>query len=130
MVKYMLLLSLFLSPLQAKEKRVRVAYYNHLFGHIHKNPSRYSISLSTISCGHPISILGKKGKEIKSGQFYKVKVGPYVGFISEKYLNRKKPTCFQDKYSRFFDNLELSLTDMYYWGKLYDQYVYGRSTVQ
>ena len=129
-MRYFLILIFIFTPAFAKEKRVKVAYYNHLFGHIHKNPSRYSISLSTISCGHPISILGNKGKEVRSGQFYKVKVGPYTGYISKKYLNDKKPQCFQDKYSRFFDHMDLSLTDMYYWGKLYDQYVYGRSTVQ
>lgn len=114
----------------AKESAVRVAYYNHLFGHIHKNPSRYSMSLSTISCGHPIKILGVKGKIIEREGYYKVHVGPYKGYISKQYLNRKKPNCFQDRYPRFFDNLDLSLTDMYYWGKLYDQYVNGRSTVQ
>lgn len=129
-MKYLFILLFISQPAFTKEVRVKVAYYNHLFGHIHKNPSRYSISLSTISCGHPISILGQKGKASKTGQFFKVKVGPYIGYISEKYLNDKKPECFQDKYSRFFDNMDLTLTDMYYWGKLYDQYVYGRSTVQ
>lgn len=124
-------LLLFLSfPTFSSEKSVRVSYYNNLFGHIHKNASRYSQSLSTIGCGHPIKILGVKGEEISSGEFYKVKVGPYVGFIDKKYLSSKKPTCFQDRYPRFFDNVGLSLTDMYYWGKLYDQYAYGRSTVQ
>ena len=112
------------------EKTLRVAYYKNLFGHIHKNPSRYSQSLSTISCGHPIKILGHKGREIQSGKFNKVKVGPYVGYIDRKYLTAKKKQCFQDRYPRFFDNIGLTLSDMYYWGKLYDQYVYGRSTVQ
>ncbi len=116
--------------LQAKEVSLRVAYYKNLFGHIHKNASRYSQSLSTIGCGHPIKILGVKGREIVSGDFNKVKVGPYKGYIDKKYLVRKKPQCFQDRYPRFFDNIGLSLTDMYYWGKLYDQYIYGRSQVQ
>lgn len=115
---------------QAKETSLRVAYYKNLFGHIHKSASRYSQSLSTIGCGHPIKVLGMKGKEIVTGNFNKVKVGPYKGYIDKKYLTSKKPTCFQDRYPRFFDNIGLSLTDMYYWGKLYDQYVYGRSTVQ
>jgi len=128
-----LLLSLFFlgiySP-YAADKVSRVVYFKKLFGHIHKNPSRYSQSLSTIGCGHPIKVLVNKGREEYGKGFYKVKVGPYEGYISKLYLNDKKPNCFQDKYPRFFDNLELSLTDMYYWGKLYDQYVYGRSTIQ
>ena len=114
----------------SKEMVSRVLYFDKLFGHIHKSPSRYSQSLSTIGCGHPIKILKTKKGEILENGFYKVKEGPYYGFISKKYLNKKKIICFQDSYPRFFDNLELSLTDMYYWGKLYDQYVYGRSTVQ
>ena len=118
------------SVLSKKETTVKVVYYKNLFGHIHKNPSRYSQSLSTISCGHPIKILGVKGQEIQSGDFSKVKVGPYVGYIDRKYLSSRKKECFQDRYPRFFDNIGLTLSDMYYWGKLYDQYVYGRSTVQ
>lgn len=114
----------------SKETTSRVAYFSKLFGHIHKNPSRYSQSLSTIGCGHPIKVLQGKGGEIVVNEFHKVSVGPYTGYISKKYLRSKKVSCFQDRYPRFFDNLGLSLTDMYYWGKLYDQYVYGRSTVQ
>lgn len=133
MIRSLLILTLFLGlneSLKAKEVSLRVAYYKNLFGHIHKSASRYSQSLSTIGCGHPIKILGVKGKEIVTGSFNKVKVGPYQGYIDKKYLTSKKPTCFQDRYPRFFDNIGLSLTDMYYWGKLYDQYIYGRSTVQ
>ena len=132
-MKIFLALSLMLLSLNSfakKEKTLRIVYYKNLFGHIHKNPSRYSQSLSTISCGHPIKILGLEGKEIQSGDFSKVKVGPYVGYIDRKYLSSRKRQCFQDRYPRFFDNIGLSLSDMYYWGKLYDQYVYGRSTVQ
>lgn len=132
-MKRLVLLSLFslsLCSFAKGEKTLRVAYYKNLFGHIHKNASRYSQSLSTISCGHPIKVLGVKGQEVQSGDFYKVKVGPYVGFIDRKYLSSKKQNCFQDRYPRFFDNIGLSLSDMYYWGKLYDQYVYGRSAVQ
>lgn len=127
-----LLTFLLLSPsgFSKNETTQKIVYYKNLFGHIHKNPSRYSQSLSTISCGHPIKILGIKGKEIQIGGFSKVKVGPYVGYIDRKYLSSRKMECFQDRYPRFFDNIGLTLSDMYYWGKLYDQYVYGRSTIQ
>jgi hypothetical protein len=47
-----------------------------------------------------------------------------------KYISRRKPECFQDRYPRFFDNVALELSDMYYWGKLFDQYVEGRSKVR
>jgi hypothetical protein len=114
----------------APKEAVRVLYFSKLFGHIHKNPSRYSQSLSTIGCGHPTKVIGNTETSSSGVSYLKVKVGPYVGFISKSYLKTKKPNCFADEYPRFFDNLNLSLTDMYYWGKLYDQYITGRSRVK
>jgi hypothetical protein len=118
-------------PIEAAKKAPeRVLYFSKLFGHIHKNPSRYSQSLSTIGCGHPTKVIGNTEVSSSGVSFLKVKVGPYVGYISKIYLRSKKPQCFADDYPRFFDNLNLSLTDMYYWGKLYDQYITGRSRVK
>jgi len=113
----------------AKTEVSRVVYFNHLFGHIHKNPSRYSQSLSTIECGHPIKVVKNKGHEITSGNYIKVKVGPYNGYIDQIYLSNKKEKCFSDKYPKFFNALNLSISDMFYWGKLTDQYVQGQSKV-
>lgn len=119
----------------AKDKVVRVAYFKTLFGHIHRNPSKYSESISTISCGYPVRILKKsigkkKYQEVFNKMFNYISVGPYKGYINKAYLTDRKPTCFQDRYPRFFDNLNLDLAEMYHWGKLYDQYEYGRSKVQ
>ncbi len=134
-----LIIAILLNPVMAKEKRdtvvLRVAYFNSLFGHIHRNPSKYSESLSTISCGYPVRVLKKKvGKksyqEVFNKSFSYISVGPYKGYVDNMYLSGKKPNCFQDKYPRFFDHLELDLTEMFYWGKLYDQYEYGKSKVQ
>lgn len=125
--------SLLMFSLEAKTKREPVAfvgYYKNLFGHIHKNPSRYSQSLSTIGCNHPIKVLGKKGKPtIKSG-FYYARVGPYNGYIRKIDVTKKKVECFQNKYPRFFDYINLNLTEMYYWGRLYDLYNQGKSKIK
>ncbi len=124
------------APAGFKKRLLHVAYYKNIFGHIHKNPSRYSQSLSTIECGHPVKIYvlvnlqNKSKQELFEGRFHYVKVGPYEGYIDKSYLTLKRGDCFQDRFPRFFDHLELELTDMYYWGKLYDQYVYGKSRVQ
>lgn len=117
------------------KKIERVAYYKELFGHIHRNATKYSQSLSTITCGHPVKIYSVKHKNghvesVFNKDFYLVKVGPYEGFIHRFNLVDSKPNCFQDKYPRFFDHLELSLTDMYFWGKLHDQYEIGKSKVK
>ncbi len=118
------------SPFAAKKTPEKVMYFSKLFGHIHKGPSRYSQSLSTIGCGHPTKVIGNTEISSSGVSFLKVKVGPYIGFISKTYLRSKRPECFADEFPRFFDNLNLSLTEMYYWGKLYDQYITGRSRVK
>jgi len=113
---------------KAPSKIIKISYLNTIFGHVHRNPSRYSSSLTTISCGHPIKVL--KQNILGKGQWAQVKVGAHKGFINLMYLSDKRPACFQDRFPRFFDNLDLELTDLYYWGKLYDQYVIGRTKVQ
>lgn len=114
----------------SKSKVVRIMYYGKSFGHIHKSPSKYSQSLSTLACNHPIKVLRLNGQELWGGKFHFVKVGPYRGYIHKDYLSRKRVMCIQDKYPRFFDNLNLSISDMYYWGKLYDQYAIGTSKIR
>ena len=105
-----------------------IRYLNLTFAHLHQNPSRFSQSMSTIMCGHGMRILKKLPPKVSlpEGWLY-VKAGPYKGFIKESFLSRRKVRCQQDKYPRFFDQLELSVTDMYYWGRISDQAESGRS---
>lgn len=117
--------SFFSSVVIAKKGHVGVMYYKHIFGNVHQNPSRYSSALTTISCGHPVKIYS-----IKMGNWVKVKVGAQNGYLPMSFLSTKRPKCFQDKYPRFFDKFALGPTDLYYWGRLYDQYVIGKSRVQ
>jgi len=124
-----LIFTLLMPTVFAKAGISRVVYFNHLFGHVHKSPSRYSQSLSTIECGHPVKIVQEKGHEIIKGNYIKVKVGPYNGYIHKIYLSNKKEKCFSDKYPKFFNALNLTITDMFYWGKLNDQFVQGQSKV-
>lgn len=139
MIRRCLIIFSLLGPLPisaaAKKEILRVAYFRPIFGHVHRNPSRYSSSLTTISCGHPIKVLKlvpKKGRPVTvfNKVWHFVKVGPYEGYIDGKYLKEKKTNCFQDRYPKFFDSLELDLTELYYWGRLYDQYVFGKSRVK
>jgi hypothetical protein len=116
------------------KKMMKVAYYTQIFGHIHRNPSRYSNSLSTIGCGHPLKLyeLRPKGKPepvitLVDGKWYFVSAGPYEGYVLSEFISDSKPDCFQDRYPKFFDELGLELADMYYWGKLSDQLLNGRS---
>lgn len=117
-------------------KVLSVGYFSEIYGHVHKNPFRYSLGLTTISCGHPMKILKAREsekdpyQEVFSGNWRLVKVGPYQGYILMDYISEKKPKCFQDKYPKFFEHFNLEIADMYYWGKLYDQYLAGKSKVQ
>jgi hypothetical protein len=134
------LLSLLPIALNAKkhDKKLsilKVQYFNKMFGHVHENPSVYSDSLTTIGCNHPVKVLKSTSKKNGKSQifhnknWYMVKVGPYNGFVRKNHLAGRRVKCFNEKYSKFFDLFKVDLTEMYYWGRLYDQFVIGKSRV-
>jgi hypothetical protein len=57
-------------------------------------------------------------------------VGDDRGFIISSSLSEKRPVCFQEKYPKFYLNLNLDLSEMYYWGRLTDQYLSEESKVK
>ncbi len=138
MKKALFLLFLFSLSSHAEDnklKLLKISYLKNMFGHIHQNASASSTSLTTLSCGHPIKIYevtDRRGKKfsIFGGRFVYASAGNYYGYIQTDFLVDKKPKCFQAKYPKFFDALNLEITDLFYWGKLYDQYSYGKSTVR
>ena len=129
MVKPILTFCLLLTTLtllaSEKEKSIGIFYYSNIYGIVHLLPSINSESLTTISCGQPLRAYSKL-----ENKWIKVKAGPYKGHVQTKYISKKKPKCFQDTYSKFVESFELDLSDMYYWGRLYDQYVQGKSRVK
>lgn len=114
----------------ASEKNtvVGVFYFNQIFGHVHSSPLKGASSLTTIGCGHPVRVMTNNKSKI-SKEWFMVKIGPHDGFIMRKYLSTKRTKCFQEKYPRFFTGLNLDLSELYYWGKLNDQFVEGKSMV-
>lgn len=116
----------------SKKILVGVYYLKNIFGHVHQNPSRLSASLTTISCNHPVKVYKKSEKEeldFEDGWVDAI-VGPYEGFIEGRFLSAKQVQCFQDRYMKFFDSFSLELSELYHWGKLYDQYIDGKSKVR
>jgi hypothetical protein len=113
-----------------------IKYFNQMMGNVHQNASRYSQVLTTISCNHPVKVMKETSKDGKEFLLYGdnnwnfVTVGPYEGYILSEYLSDKKNECFEEEYSKFFDGLELDINDLYYWARLYDQYVQGKSKVR
>lgn len=124
------------SSSQMKRLPIGVRYFSQIMGNVHQNPSRYSQVLTTISCNHPVKLLkevSKDGKEFilyGEDKWHLVSVGPYEGFVMVDYLSEKKNACFDEEFPKFFDGLNLDINDLYYWARLYDQYVQGKSKVR
>ena len=108
----------------SKEKVLARKYFQEAFGHLHKSASRLSNSVTIIQCSHSVKLL--QNKTTIEGWAYAM-VGEDRGYIREELLSDKRPSCFQGNYPKFYSNMKLDITDMYYWGRLYDQYRVGTS---
>lgn len=126
-MNYTILIFLIVSTSVFAQPVKEVRYLKNIFGHVHQNTSAYSTSMSTLTCGHPIKIVQYNTN--RSG-WYGVLVGDKSGYMQSKMLSKTRPNCFQVKYPKFVSSFELDLSEMYYWGKLYDQYVEGKSEVK
>lgn len=113
----------------AADKVVGRLYYQAFLGHLHKNPTRSSSSLTTIQCAFSVKVLEDSEVKAPEGWMY-VQVGDDKGFIASHLLNDKRPDCFQEKYPNFYLKLNLDLSEMYYWGRLMDQYVNQESKIK
>lgn len=102
-------------------------YFVNFLGHVHKKMSKDASSLTIVQCAHAVKIL--KSKMITNDWSY-VQVGDDRGFVQSKFLSDKRPDCFQGKYPRFYNKVGLDITEMYYWGKLYDQYFMETSKIK
>lgn len=94
-------------------------------GHLHKSASNSSASLTTIQCAQPLKILNDENKS--SSNWMYVEVGEDKGFVHQDFISQERPTCFQEKYPRFYQGQNLDITDLYFWGRLNDHYLRGES---
>ncbi|MBA2404131.1 MAG: hypothetical protein H0V66_05120 [Bdellovibrionales bacterium] len=131
MILLLLLTSLFsfAETTSTDEKVVGIFYMKPLFGHVHQSSVRTSASLTTIQCAHPVKVIESSKVSVAKEWAY-VQVAEYRGFIMKQYLSEKKPECIQGKYPKFFDALNMDLSELYYWGRLYDHYIQGETRVQ
>jgi hypothetical protein len=111
------------------EKVVGIYYFIPMFGHVHQSSVRTSASLTTIQCSHPVKVV-ESSKVSVGAEWAYVLVADFKGFIQKEFLATKRPECFQGKYPKFFDAMNLDLAELYYWGRLYDQYTQGESRIQ
>ncbi|WP_412473730.1 hypothetical protein [Halobacteriovorax sp. YZS-1-1] len=100
-----------------------IYYVNTVYSQLHQNPSKFSRVLSTFECGQPFYV-----KSAPLSNFYNVEYSNYQGFMSVDVLSKTKPQeCWQDLYRRFFDNIEIGVTEIHYWGRLQDLLRRGES---
>jgi hypothetical protein len=94
-------------------------YFIKTFGHVHEKPFAYSDSKTTLQCGQPVLVFAKNPSNLKNWSY--VKVGEDIGYLDTQHLDQIRPTdCMQSKYPIFFQSLNLDLSDLYYWGRIYD----------
>lgn len=103
-----------------------VVYLTTFLGHVHQSPSRLSPSLTTIQCGYPVKLL-KDPTILVSEDWERVQVADWKGFVWKRHLSKGKPDCFQARFPKFVDALNLDLTELYYWGRLNDHWEEGRA---
>ncbi|HXH32356.1 MAG TPA: hypothetical protein VNJ01_16265 [Bacteriovoracaceae bacterium] len=108
------------------EKVVGVFYFKPLFGHVHQSSSRASASMTTIQCSHPVKVI-ESSKVSAAAEWAYVQVADHKGFILKDFLSEKRPDCIMGRYPKFFDAFNLDLSELYYWGRLNDQYLYGET---
>src|SRR5665647_2608405 len=115
---WLLLLSglVFADTHSTDEKVVGIFYFTPLFGHVHQSSVRTSASLTTIQCSHPVKVI-ESTKVFAGPEWAYVEVADHRGFILKDFLATKRPECFQGKYPKFFDALNLDLSELYYWGR-------------
>ncbi len=122
-----LIIFLFMSSSYAKEQVVARKYFKHFLGHVHKNPNKDSSSLTIVQCSHSVKILKQKNSV---SRWEYVQVGDDIGYVQSDFLTTKRPNCFQQEYPKFYLGLELDITEMYFWGRLYDHYLQGKSRIK
>ena len=104
-------------------KNVGTFYFVPFYGHLHQNPSNYSQSVTALSCGHPVKLMEELG--VAPGEWNQVEASGRSGFIRSRYLSASRTSCFEQRFPEFVQKMELRIEDLYYWGKLYDNYTYA-----
>ncbi|MAE58114.1 MAG: hypothetical protein CME69_04495 [Halobacteriovorax sp.] len=98
----------------------RFLYATKPYVQMHQNKSRYSRVISNFECNQPFKMIKDHG------EFFEVSYAAYKGFILRELVSSSKAKdCPQDKYSKFFEYLQLDISDMHYWGRVQDLYIYG-----
>lgn len=101
-------------------------YFQDFMGHVHKEPTDGSASLTAIQCAFSVAVLSSEDNPAPTGWIY-VKAGEDKGYVRSRFLGTTRPDCFQETYPKFYNNMNFDLADLYYWGRLSDHFIEGES---
>lgn len=113
----------------AQESILAIQYVNKPYAIVHDNASRYSVAQTTLTCGFPVKVIGDMSVK-EQREWYRVQAGEYKGFIQGTHISMTRVECIQEKYPKFFSELNLDLNELYHYGKLFDQMTQLRPKVQ
>jgi hypothetical protein len=107
-------------------------YFTLFSGHLHQGPNAQSTSLKILNCGDKLKVITSDKEEKTNSKFewVKLQTGNYIGFVRKDFISNDQPSCFNNKYLKFVEKFNLEITDKYNWGRLYDNYVWGKSKVK
>lgn len=103
----------------------KVIYLKEIYGPLNEKPKKGSMALTALSCGHPLKLVSEKTENGLT--WARVKAGLHEGYVQKRFISQDRPQCFQDQYFRFFESIDLSVTNFYFWAKLYDNYIVNTS---
>ncbi|MBF0297203.1 MAG: hypothetical protein HQK51_00665 [Oligoflexia bacterium] len=116
---------------QAQKKFIGIFYLNKIFANIHQRPSADSDSIKAIACAHPLKMYEMPSSSSSDSEWALVHTENEEGYIKKSFISEQRNIdCFQNNYPKFFNSLNLDMTQIYYWGKLQDQFLYGKSKVK
>ena len=119
---------------QTKPKKVlEQLYLTEIFAHLHDRPDIYSAAKTTLACGHVVNILQEdpKKKSVPNNNLWAyLEASGRDGYMIKTFLSPQRPECFQESYAVFFELLNLEVSDLYYWGRLQELILRGRSRVK
>lgn len=113
-------------------KVAKLGYVSSMFAQLYSGPNRDMEIYTTLECGHPVKILsrsdGKTEEMIFGRGWYLIKAAGHEGFVQARFVSESKVTdCFNQQYPKYYDALNLTISEMYYWGRLKNVYNYGES---
>lgn len=129
---FFLILISFSNSFAAQVPVIKDVYFNLFSGHLHQGPNPQSTSLKVLNCGDRFKVITneKEGATPTKFSWIKLQTASYIGYVRKEFLSDEPPKCYSDKYLKFVEQFKLEVTDKYNWGRLYDQYVLGKSRVK